>query len=516
MAEVIPIKIASTGQGAGELREFSEDDRIPKSVMPALVKDDVGLPRVDNTSDSEKPVSTAQQAALDGKEPSIASGAAGDFFNGSKTWSNFGNSVRTAALTGLSTAVAAPVASTDSILTGIGKLQRQVSNAVALMSGATSSTAGVAGLVPPPAAGDQEKFLCADGTWKTAGGGAGMPVGTTLPWTLSEASIPGGMLPRNGQLVSRSVWPQLWALVQAQAISDATWLAAPYDQRGKFSTGDGSTTFRMPDDNARHSDGNTVAAVTYRGYGKNSAGEVGKHQADQFQAWQVGDPDQPTFQYVTVVNQRSGGTAVPEFSLMGLTTNPTDTPGTAGNYSRMSPVAYGTNGAPRFGSETRMANSTVIWVTVGATTTSNPGSVDVVALASQVAGQGATLSMKLDASLVDYVIVYPNGGTAASPANAVSANRYTNPNPFTGFEVLCIAEVRVAGVWGIAGWVYAGGGYGVVSSLTSAGVIVTQTGGLGVLVNNAVDGGHSFGASAGNQTSLPVRVKVYKLKGATA
>lgn len=38
------------------------------------------------------------------------------------------------------------------------------------MSGATSSVAGKSGLVPAPAAGDQNKFLCADGTWKKADG----------------------------------------------------------------------------------------------------------------------------------------------------------------------------------------------------------------------------------------------------------------------------------------------------------------------------------------------------------
>lgn len=34
MAEVIPLKIAPGGSGTGELREFSEDDRLPKSVLP--------------------------------------------------------------------------------------------------------------------------------------------------------------------------------------------------------------------------------------------------------------------------------------------------------------------------------------------------------------------------------------------------------------------------------------------------------------------------------------------------
>ena len=45
----------------------------------------------------------------------------------------------------------------------------------AVMSGATSSSAGIAGLVPAPSAGDQTKYFRADGTWHTVptGGGGG-------------------------------------------------------------------------------------------------------------------------------------------------------------------------------------------------------------------------------------------------------------------------------------------------------------------------------------------------------
>lgn len=41
------------------------------------------------------------------------------------------------------------------------------------MVGATADTAGEHGLVPAPAAGDQNKYLRGDGTWSDAGGGGG-------------------------------------------------------------------------------------------------------------------------------------------------------------------------------------------------------------------------------------------------------------------------------------------------------------------------------------------------------
>ena len=51
-----------------------------------LAKSDVGLSNVDNTADSAKPISTATQAALDGKEPTIAAGTTSNFWRGDKTW----------------------------------------------------------------------------------------------------------------------------------------------------------------------------------------------------------------------------------------------------------------------------------------------------------------------------------------------------------------------------------------------------------------------------------------------
>lgn len=51
-----------------------------------LSKSDVGLSNVDNTSDANKPISTAQQTALNAKEPTIPSGTTGQYYRGDKTW----------------------------------------------------------------------------------------------------------------------------------------------------------------------------------------------------------------------------------------------------------------------------------------------------------------------------------------------------------------------------------------------------------------------------------------------
>lgn len=53
----------------------------------------------------------------------------------------------------------------------------------------------------------------------------------------------------DGQLLNRADWPELWNYAQmVGAIDDSEWLADKF-QRGKYSKGDGATTFRIPDKN---------------------------------------------------------------------------------------------------------------------------------------------------------------------------------------------------------------------------------------------------------------------------
>lgn len=53
----------------------------------------------------------------------------------------------------------------------------------------------------------------------------------------------------DGQLLNRADWPELWAYAQMLTpIADADWLADP-TKRGKYSLGNGTTTFRVPDRN---------------------------------------------------------------------------------------------------------------------------------------------------------------------------------------------------------------------------------------------------------------------------
>ena len=346
-------------------------------------------------------------------------------------------------LTGLVTTNPAVIVATDTVLAAFGKLQKQITdlasskankgantditslgglttplskaqggtgsaNGIPVMAGATAAAPGVAGLAPAGAAGDQDKFLTAGGVYKEAGGAA-LPVGSIVPWPVSRSTLPAGWIARDGQLLNRADWPDLWALVLASAVTDAVWLAAPYDQRGKYSSGNGTTTFRMPDTNAKHADGNTIAAMFLRGDGKNSAGTAGLHAADQVQG----------MKHRTMLAASAGG-------LAGFTADAAITNGLVAGASNVNlysshtggPVTDSINGAPRVGTETRPSAETVIWCTVGAGKATNPGSVDVTALATTVSTQSNQIAGKLDATspLIAKSFAKITGGAAPSIA----------------------------------------------------------------------------------------------------
>lgn len=72
----------------------------------------------------------------------------------------------------------------------------------------------------------------------------------------------------DGQLLNRADWPELWAYAQmVGVIEDSVWLANKF-QRGKYSSGDGATTFRVPDRNGVQE--GSIRALYGRGDGGNS------------------------------------------------------------------------------------------------------------------------------------------------------------------------------------------------------------------------------------------------------
>lgn len=120
-------------------------------------------------------------------------------------------------------------------------------------------------------------------------------------------------------------------------------------------------------------------------------------------------------------------------------------------------------------------------------------------------------------SLIDFTIIYPNGGSAGSPANVAINTRYVETNPFPGHRVLCQPEILVSGQW--CGVDFSGytstNSTGVGARQHNDGSIVVQTGVNSLLIAAKVS--MFTGATRSLITApTPCRVKVWKVKGAIA
>lgn len=106
-----------------------------------------------------------------------------------------------------------------------------------------------------------------------------LPVGAMLSFPGTTA--PTGWAKMNGILVPRTGgWANLWAYAQASGniVSDATWLAG---RPGSFSTGDGSTTFRIPERRGLFDRGFHDGSGTYD---SNTGTDLGQYRDSQNKA----------------------------------------------------------------------------------------------------------------------------------------------------------------------------------------------------------------------------------------
>jgi hypothetical protein len=89
-------------------------------------------------------VDMATQAELDAaiatREPTIAAGTTAQYWRGDKSWQDFATTVRATVLTGLSTATNAVITAADTVLSALGKLQKQISDNLTTLTTHTGST----------------------------------------------------------------------------------------------------------------------------------------------------------------------------------------------------------------------------------------------------------------------------------------------------------------------------------------------------------------------------------------
>lgn len=338
------------------------------------------------------------------------------------------------------------------------------------------------------------------------------PIGFSFGWD-NRDHIPAGSGPKDGQLLSRALFPDMWSRLAAglhPMVTDAEWLADP-TKMACFSSGDGSTTFRIPDWNGKHA--NAVGAPVFRGDGKNSTGIPGRIQGDAIRNIKG--------RFGSDLNGRvwlpwSSSNISGAFTAVSLQTAnsfaPTPPFDKLNNYGS---IEMDISLVVPTANENRMINLTGVWVIQLANGALNAGQINALELASQITLLTTRIEA-LESKKITYL--YP-GGTEALPASISANQRIVVANPFPSREISCIAEVKWEGNWGAAEWWYnaanqdaRGTKANIFTPANGVQSIIVQSGSGTPFHRNAMyTGGPLTNTATGDSTTILFRVKVWRV-----
>lgn len=246
----------------------------------------------------------------------------------------------------------------------------------------------------PPA--DGKSYVWTNGAWvesqQTGGGGELLSVEFFHGYRSALATERPGCMPIDGQLVTRSTWPEAVAKILAGNLyplqaSDAAWNSSWANKR-QFSPGDGSTTIRMMDWNGATGG----KAVFVRG-----------SPADSFSLKEdmLRDHNHPvlggggTAQATSGTFGLYGGSSAATANTSGDTSDPSYyVKGSRSDKELIGKASLITAQAVFIGTETVPPHANGVWIIrmAKAGAGSNPGTVDVTALASEQVAQGSRVS----------------------------------------------------------------------------------------------------------------------------
>lgn len=223
------------------------------------------------------------------------------------------------------------------------------------------------------------------GQWAQVGGDS-LPLFTVF-WVPKRSAVPAGFVVADGQVLSRATYPDAWAGVNAGTVpiaSEAAWSGSAV-YRGCYTTGDGSSNFRVPDYNGVSS--GSLGAMFLRGDGAKSAGTDGLIQASQnlehlhnlsTDATAVAGSSQHT-------SAATGGTAGNSANRLQYLGNDS-----SGNY----PLYASLSGQNVGGTEARPMSVTGCWAVKLFGAVINPGSMDAAQIASDLANLTAVVNQQ--------------------------------------------------------------------------------------------------------------------------
>jgi hypothetical protein len=318
-------------------------------------------------------------------------------------------------------------------------------------------------------------------------GGGGVPIGTIEPFA-GNGQIPEGYLLCDGSAVSRSMFPDLF-----EAIGTT------------YGSGDGSTTFNLPDySDGKFFEGSTTAGVAKSAGLPNIKGQV----SDMYGA-------------DGVPASRSG--ALKDTNIVSSPYNPS-----SGHVFGPVLIDFNASNSNSIYSDsvtTVQPYSMTCRVLIKAFDGQTPDSalIDITQYANELAGKAdrslSNLTQAGEAKLASsiytegFTIIYPNGGTEANPATVTTSSKYLENNPFPGYYVNCVAECLYNNEWYPAPFESlwnsnSNRGYGTAVAQVKDSQIEVLTGSFCVCrAESNLDGGFA----PVELTSAPCRVKVWKI-----
>lgn len=252
---------------------------------------------------------------------------------------------------------------------------------------------------------------------------AGMPLGFTFS-ILANTPPDGCLRIDRGDLLNRAAYPDFWEWIQETAplISEAEWQAqaAVQSSVGYYSSGDGSTTFRVP-------------KIVDFSRGTDVGRPVGTYQEDMFKLHDHEGENQK--------GNVQGGSG--EYVYNGITGGATPS---------------GSNAVvPEGGDETRPKSITMLWCVKAFGAAVNQGAVDITALANEMANKANRSEVQHIAILTGTIahggtIPLPAGYTAEQCKWLVSSSWVNAPGGQGADTYVCRTNAdRVVEVWGNIG-----------------------------------------------------------------
>ena len=126
--------------------------------------------------------------------------------------------------------------------------------------------------------------LTINGKLNAAGLDTGIPIGAVMWFNCYRGALPDGWVALDGQLLTRTAFPDLWAMVRDKKVPTVTesfWATTPtstyanyipFSYRNYYTVGDGESTFRIPDTNGVQT--GSIKSPFLRGDGK-ADGDIG-------------------------------------------------------------------------------------------------------------------------------------------------------------------------------------------------------------------------------------------------